>query len=126
MSSAVRRGRRSKRPCAISWPTTRATPRSLLDGRHSRAQFSKRKRSNAMRKIIEYCLVSADGIVLDDPFPFQDYLDDAYLRDRLGLFEACDPALWGRTPHQRFAKRWGGGEDTPPSTPPPTPTRHSS
>ena len=26
-----------------------------------------------MRKIIEYCLVSADGIVLNDPFPFRDY-----------------------------------------------------
>jgi hypothetical protein len=25
-----------------------------------------------MRKIIGYCLVSADGILLDDPFPFQD------------------------------------------------------
>jgi hypothetical protein len=43
-----------------------------------------------MRRIIEYCLVSADGVVLDDPFPFWDYQDDAYLRDRLGLFAACD------------------------------------
>jgi hypothetical protein len=29
---------------------------------------------------IEYCLVSADGIVPDDPFPFREYQDDAYLR----------------------------------------------
>ena len=36
-----------------------------------------------MRKIIEYTLVSADGIVLDDTISFQDYLDDAYLRDLL-------------------------------------------
>jgi dihydrofolate reductase len=67
-----------------------------------------------MRKIIEYCLVSADGIVLDDPFPFQDYLDDAYLRDRLGLFEACDASLWGRTTYERFAKRWAGSQGTRP------------
>ncbi|MEO7729774.1 MAG: dihydrofolate reductase family protein, partial [Kofleriaceae bacterium] len=60
-----------------------------------------------MRKIIEYCLVSADGIVLDDPFPFADYLDEAYLRDRLNLFEACDASLWGRTTYERFAERWG-------------------
>jgi dihydrofolate reductase len=68
-----------------------------------------------MRKIIEYCLVSADGIVLDDPFPFQDYLDDAYLRDRLGLFAACDAMLWGRTTYERFSKRWPlGSEGTHP------------
>jgi hypothetical protein len=68
-----------------------------------------------MRKIIEYCLVSADGIVLDDPFPFGDYLDEAYLRDRLGLFEACDAMLWGRTTYERFAKRLApGSEGIPP------------
>jgi hypothetical protein len=58
-----------------------------------------------MRKVIEYCLVSADGIVLNDPFPFRDYDDDAYLRDRLGTFAACDAILWGRTTYERFAKR---------------------
>lgn len=60
-----------------------------------------------MRRIIEYCLVSADGIVLDDPFPFWDYLDNAYLRDRLGLFAACDAMLFGRAAYERFAKRAG-------------------
>jgi dihydrofolate reductase len=59
-----------------------------------------------MRRIIEYCLISADGIVLDDPFPFRDYLDDAYLRDRLGLFAACEATLWGRTTYERFVKHW--------------------
>jgi dihydrofolate reductase len=58
-----------------------------------------------MRKIVEYTLVSADGIVLDDPFPFRDYLDQAYLQDRLSLFQACDASLWGRTTYERFAKR---------------------
>jgi dihydrofolate reductase len=67
-----------------------------------------------MRKIIECCLVSADGIVLDDPFPFQDYLDDACLRDRLGLFAACDASLWGRTTYERFAKLWAGRPATRP------------
>ncbi len=67
-----------------------------------------------MRKIIEACLVSADGIVLDDPFPFQDYLDDAVLQDRVGLFEACDAVLWGRTTYERFAKRWAGSLRSPP------------
>jgi len=62
-----------------------------------------------MRKIIEYCLVSADGIVLDDPFPFGDHLDDTYLRDRLGLFSACDAMLCGRTTYERFANRWSPG-----------------
>lgn len=64
-----------------------------------------------MRRIIEYCLVSADGLVLDDPFPFGDYLDDAYLRDRLGLFAACDAMLCGRTTYERLAKRWPPGSE---------------
>lgn len=66
-----------------------------------------------MRKIIEYCLVSADGIVLNDPFPFRDYDDDAYLRDRLGTFAACDAILWGRTTYERFAKRSPGVKGSP-------------
>jgi dihydrofolate reductase len=64
-----------------------------------------------MRRIIEYCLVSADGIMLEDPFPFADYLDDAYLRDRLGLFAACDAMLLGRTTYEGFAKRWSPGSE---------------
>ena len=66
-----------------------------------------------MRKVIEYCLVSADGIVLNDPFPFRDYDDDAYLRDRLGTFAACDAILWGRTTYERFAKRSPGVKGSP-------------
>jgi dihydrofolate reductase len=70
--------------------------------------------SNPMRKIIEYCLVSSDGIVLEDPFPFQDYVDDAYLRDRLGVFEACEASLWGRTTYERFARMLTGSRRSPP------------
>src|SRR5579863_8840388 len=58
-----------------------------------------------MRKIIQYSLVSAEGIMLVDPFPFGDYLDDAYLRDRLGLFAACDAMLLGRTTYEGLADR---------------------
>lgn len=60
-----------------------------------------------MRKLIAYCLVSADGVLLDDPFPFHEYLDDAYLLDRLGVFLACEATLWGRTTYERFAGVFG-------------------
>lgn len=69
-----------------------------------------------MGRIIEWGLVSADGIVLDDPLPpgFRDYQDEAYLRDALGIFEACDAMLWGRTTYERFAKMYPGSEETHP------------
>jgi dihydrofolate reductase len=65
-----------------------------------------------MRRIIEWCLVSADGMVLDDPLPpgFRESQDDAYLRDAQGMFEACDAMLWGRTTYERFAKIYSGNE----------------
>ena len=69
-----------------------------------------------MRKIIEYCYVSADG-VFDDPNPVQmglhDYQDDAYLRDARGVFEACDAILWGRNTYELFEKIYGGGGGHP-------------
>ncbi len=63
------------------------------------------------RKIISYSLISANGIVPDDPHGvgFGDYWDDeAYLLDNLGLFEACDAFLFGRTTYEMFAKTWTG------------------
>jgi dihydrofolate reductase len=74
------------------------------------------KRRNRVGRIIEWCLVSADGIVLDDPLPpgFRDYQDEAYLRDALGIFEACDAMLWGRPTYERFAKMYPGSEGTRP------------
>jgi hypothetical protein len=67
-------------------------------------------------RIIEWGLVSADGIVLDDPLPpgFRDYKDEAYLRDARGIFEACDAMLWGRITYERFAKMYPGSEGTRP------------
>jgi dihydrofolate reductase len=68
-----------------------------------------------MRKIIEYCLVSADG-VFEDPISMgvRDYQDDAYLRDALGLFEGCDAILYGRSTYEIFAKMYSGNEGNRP------------
>jgi dihydrofolate reductase len=62
-----------------------------------------------MRKLIEYTLISADG-VFDDPggLGFAQYQDDAYMRDGLGLLTACDAMLFGRTSYQIFAKLYQG------------------
>jgi dihydrofolate reductase len=61
--------------------------------------------------VIEYTLISADG-VYDDPDPvtmgFRDYQDEAYLRDELGLFSACEAMLFGRSTYEVFAKLWSG------------------
>ncbi|HEY0811770.1 MAG TPA: dihydrofolate reductase family protein [Pseudonocardia sp.] len=63
-----------------------------------------------MRKVIEYVLVSADG-VSEDPVGMRvgRYQDEAYLRDGLGLLEACDALLFGRTIYEDFAALYGGG-----------------
>ena len=61
------------------------------------------------RKLILYSLISANGIVPDDPHGvgFGEYWDDnAYLLDNLGLFERCDAYLFGRTTYEMFAKTW--------------------
>jgi dihydrofolate reductase len=62
-----------------------------------------------MRKVIEYTLASADGVV-EDPVSlgFMQYRDDAYLRDGLGLLTACDALLFGRSTYQSFTKTWPG------------------
>jgi len=62
-----------------------------------------------MRNVIEYTLVSADG-VFEDPvnLGFMEYRDDAYLRDGLGLLTACDAMLFGQRTYQTFAKAWPG------------------
>jgi dihydrofolate reductase len=60
-----------------------------------------------MRKIIEYTLVSVDG-VFEDParLGFMEYRDEAYLRDGLGLLTACDAMLIGRNTYETSAKAW--------------------
>jgi dihydrofolate reductase len=63
-----------------------------------------------MRKVIEYVLVSADGVT-ENPVAMGvgDYQDEAYLRDGLGLLEACDAVLFGRRTYEDFANLYGGG-----------------
>jgi dihydrofolate reductase len=50
-----------------------------------------------MRKLIEYTLISADGVV-ENPqsWAAMSTRDDTYLRDGLGLLHACDAMLMGR------------------------------
>jgi dihydrofolate reductase len=68
-----------------------------------------------VRKIIEWSYISADG-VFEDPIRMgvRDYQDDAYLRDALGLFEACDAILWGRSTYEIFANMWPGRDGAHP------------
>jgi dihydrofolate reductase len=62
-----------------------------------------------MRKIIEYTLVSVDGVFAGtDILGFFEYRDDAYMRDGLGQLLACDAMLMGRTTYEGFAKIWPG------------------
>src|SRR6266702_891807 len=62
-----------------------------------------------MRKIIEYTLVSVDGVFAGaDISGFFEYRDDAYRLDGLGQLLACDAMLMGRNTYESFAKIWPG------------------
>jgi dihydrofolate reductase len=60
-----------------------------------------------MRRIIEYTLISADG-VFGNPVElgFMQYRDDAYLRDGLGLLCTSDAMLMGRNFYEGSAELW--------------------
>lgn len=60
-----------------------------------------------MRNIIEYTLVSIDGIFTATS-QFFEYRDEAYIRDGLGQLLACNAMLMGRTTYENFAKLWPG------------------
>ena len=65
-----------------------------------------------MRKVIEYTLVTLDGVFEDPPrLGLMQYRDDAYLRDGLGLLSACDAMLMGRTVYESSAKIWPSRND---------------
>src|SRR5713101_6880720 len=67
------------------------------------------KGHHLMRNIIEYTLVSVDGVFTGaDISGFFDYCDDAYLRDGLGQLLVCDAMLMGRNTYEVFAKIWPG------------------
>jgi dihydrofolate reductase len=63
-----------------------------------------RRKEIVMRKIIEYTLVSLDGVV-EDPqnWGLRNFQDDAYLRDGLGQLLACDAMLMGRRTYEILA-----------------------
>jgi dihydrofolate reductase len=57
-----------------------------------------------MRKITEYTLVSADGVIGDaQNWGLRNFQDDAYLRDGLGQLLACDAMLMGRHTYEFLA-----------------------
>ena len=71
------------------------------------ARAERKERSDA--KIIEYTLVSADGVFTGPAIQqFLGYRDAAYFRDGLGQLLACDALLMGRTTYEIFAEIWPG------------------
>jgi dihydrofolate reductase len=60
-----------------------------------------------MRNLIEYTLVSVDGVYAGAALSeFAEYRDDAYMRDGLAQALACDALLMGRTTYESFAAIW--------------------
>ena len=68
-----------------------------------------------MGRLIEYTLISADGVFEDpvDAVGVGEYQDDAYLRDALGVFMASDAMLFGRRTYEAFAALYMPGRDRP-------------
>ena len=60
-----------------------------------------------MRKLVEYVLISADG-VFENPQSWGalSFRDEAYLRDGLGLLEASDAMLMGRRMYEGSVRVW--------------------
>src|SRR5215467_14343308 len=68
-----------------------------------------------MRTLIEYTLLSVDGVFAGaDISGFFEYRDEAYLRDGLGQLLSCDAMLMGRTTYEGLAKIWPGRDGTHP------------
>ncbi len=66
-----------------------------------------------MRKIIEYTLVSADGVIGDpQDWGLRNFQDDAYLRDGLGQLLACDAMLMGRHTYEFLARAYPSRADS--------------
>jgi dihydrofolate reductase len=66
-----------------------------------------------MRNIIEYTLVSADGVI-ENPqnWRLRSFQDDAYLRDGLGQLLACDAMLMGRHTYELLASAYPSRADS--------------
>jgi dihydrofolate reductase len=65
----------------------------------------------AMRKIIESTLVSADGVVGSPPLWAMDYRDEEVTRDALERLSGSDAMLMGRGTYELFAATWPGQTD---------------
>ncbi|WP_236038703.1 dihydrofolate reductase family protein [Ktedonobacter robiniae] len=60
-----------------------------------------------MRNLIEYTLVSLDGVFAGAAISgFSAYRDDTYMRDGLAQALACDALLMGRSTYEVFAATW--------------------
>jgi dihydrofolate reductase len=60
-----------------------------------------------MRNLIEYTIVSLDGVFAGAALAgFAEYRDEAYMRDGLGQALSCDALLMGRTTYESFAAIW--------------------
>jgi len=57
-----------------------------------------------MGRLIEYTLISADGVFEDPRGVTHEYGDEAYIADGLGLISASDAVLFGRRTYEAFAK----------------------
>jgi dihydrofolate reductase len=67
-----------------------------------------------MGKIIEYTLVSVDGVHSDPAgLGFMRFRDEAYLRDGLGVLCACEAMIMGRGVYEEMAKIWPSRPDHP-------------
>jgi len=62
-----------------------------------------------MRKLIEHTLLPLDGVFANpSTWGFAEYQDGAYLRDGLGLWEACDGMVLGRRTYEEISQIWPG------------------
>jgi dihydrofolate reductase len=60
-----------------------------------------------MRRIIEYTLISIDGVFSNPAGDgFMEYRDDTYLRDGLGLLSQCDAMIMGRVFYDGASLMW--------------------
>jgi dihydrofolate reductase len=88
---------------------TQSSPTSGPNDDVGRLITGREGRGSAMgRKIIEYTLVSADGIADESITEFFEYRDEAFYWDGLGQLLACEAMLLGRTTYESFAKLWPG------------------
>jgi dihydrofolate reductase len=67
-----------------------------------------------MSNVIEYTLVSADGVYTDPAgLGFMRFRDEAYMRDGLGVLCASEAMIMGRRFYEESAKIWPSRPDHP-------------